>query len=129
MRRLILLAFAALAGCVPPPSRPAPYAGPAYQLVDVEKLATQSPGAFELPPLELRRACRAGQKVKIILEVPPGAPSRGYTGERPWMLLKEVRPGPRYVGQFNNELVVFSDLDPELPVEFGPEHIVEIWKE
>ena len=126
MRRFPTLVLIFLAACVPPPQQRQPFMGSAYQLVDVDKLAAATPGVFELPPLERRRACKVGDQAKIILEVTPGAPPREYTGERPWLNIIEVRPGPRYLGRLANELVVFTEIDANVPIDFGPEHIVEL---
>lgn len=126
MRRFLPAVLILASACVPPPQKRAPLMGPAYQLVDVDKLAAASPGAFELPPAERRRNLKVGDQAKIVLEVTPGSPPREYTGERPWMTVIEVREGPRYLGRFANELVVFSEIDASVPVDFGPEHVVEL---
>ena len=122
-RALLLAGLGLLAACGSEKS------GPVYVLADGEKRAAENPSTFEIPPREKRHACKAGDLVKIILELPPGAPPREKTGERPWMHIQEVRPGPRYVALFDNDLVVFTELDPKAPIEFGPEHIIQIWED
>ena len=126
MRRFLPVLLLLSAACVPAPAKRPPLMGSAYQLVDVEKLAAASPGAFELPAPERRRSCKVGDQAKIIMEVTPGAPPREYTGERPWLNIIEVREGPRYLGRLANELVVFTEIDANAPIDFGPEHIIEL---
>ena len=126
MRRFPTLILIFLGACMPAPQQRPPLMGAAYQLVDVDKLAAATPGVFELPPTERRRALKVGDQAKIILEVTPGSPPREYTGERPWLDIIEVRPGPRYLGRLANELVVFTEIDANVPIDFGPEHIVEV---
>jgi len=126
MRRFLPFLLIFPAACMPAPQQRPPLMGSAYQLVDVDKLAAASPGVFELPPAERRRALKVGDQAKIVLEVTPGSPPREYTGERPWLDIIEVREGPRYLGRLANELVVFTEIDAKVPIDFGPEHIVEV---
>ena len=122
----IVLLFAAVPGC---DSKPPPSAArtPPYVLVDGEKRAADHPATFEIPPREKRVACKVGDLVKVIPEVPPDAPPRSHSGERPRILLKEVLPGPRYLGALDNDPAVFKELKVGDPIEFGPEHIIQIW--
>jgi hypothetical protein len=102
---------------------------PLYVLVDAEQRAAENPQTFEIPSRQKRQACKPGDRVKIILEVPPGAPKRGHGGERPWLIIQEVRQGPRYLGKLDNDLVVFTELKNDEPIEFGPEHIIQLWED
>jgi hypothetical protein len=122
----VVLLLAAVSGCDSKQQTSVVRTSP-YVLVDGEKRAAESPATFEIPPREKRIACKAGDLVKVILEVPPGAPPRSHSGERPWVILKEVRPGPRYLGALDNDPAVFKELKVGDPIEFGPEHIIQIW--
>ena len=81
------------------------------------------------PPRPQRIACKVGALVKVILELPPGAPPRKSSGERPWLIITEVKPGPRYLGKLDNDLVVFTELGSDDRIDFGPEHIIQIQEE
>jgi len=121
LRALLILGL--LAGC---DSKPAPL----YVIADAEKRAAEHPATFEIPPREARQACKFGDIVKIILELPPGAPPRSAgTGERPWFKVRQVKPGPRYVGALDNVPAVFTELMLGDLIEFGPENIIQIWED
>ena len=124
---LPVLLLAAAGGCIvgPPSRRPSS----ACVIVNAEERAAQHPDTLEIPPREIRQGRRVGDTVKVILEVPAGAPARSHSAERPWFIIKEVREGPRYVGALANELVVFTELKMDDLVEFGPENIIAIWEE
>jgi hypothetical protein len=125
---LQFLALCVLSGCGRSAAAPA-RTTPGYVLVDAEERAVRNPATFELPSREKRRSRKAGDLVKVILGLPPGAPPREASGERPWFKVKEVKPGPRYVAALDNDTVVFIELKLGDLVEFGPEHIIQIWEE
>lgn len=100
-----------------------------YVLVDAEKRAAEFPTTFEIPDRGRRQARKPGNLVKLILEVPAGAPKRKQGGERPWVIIQEVMPGPRYKGKLDNDLLVFTELKSDELIEFGPEHIIQLWED
>lgn len=102
-----------------------------YVLVDAERRAAAHPTTFEIPSRARRTSCKVGDLVKVILEPPPGAPARQATGERPWLIIEEVIPGPQplYVGRLDNDLVVFTEVKGTERIVFGPEHIIQLWED
>jgi len=128
-RALALGFLVALAGGCDSHPRDGSTRAPVFVVINAERRAGEYPQTFEIPALERRRSCKAGDLAKVILEAPPGAPRRRPGGERPWLLIREVRPGPRYLGNLDNDLVVFPELKKDEPIEFGPEHIIQLWED
>lgn len=85
-------------------------------LINGEERSKQSAN-FHIPTREEREAIRVGAYVKIGWEVPDGP------GERMWVKVTEAKDG-RYKGLISNHPVVFTDLEYDQEVSFGPEHIL-----
>jgi hypothetical protein len=76
-----------------------------------------------MPPAEERQNCTLGQIVKLSFINQHDAPS-----ERMWVEIVELLADGQYRGRLRNT-PDFIKLDPIGEVEFGPEHILEIWPE
>lgn len=90
--------------------------------MDGEALNRRRPQTFHIPHLQERKSVRVGQNVKIGVQSPNDNP-----GERFWVIVRK-RLQDRYCGTVNNDLVYtdihgLKDTD---PIEFGPEHILDI---
>ena len=94
-----------------------------YHLQDGVKTAAEHPATFWMPPSEERENCVVGDCVKLILVNHNDAPS-----ERLWVDVVEVLGG-RYRGRLRHAVTFFIELDPYAEIEFGPEHIIQIWDE
>ena len=91
-----------------------------YTLVNAEEMNRKHPTTFHIEPRIDREALRVGDTVKMIFEYPSGG------GDRMWVRVSEVLPGPRFKGILDNE--AFFEGAPKLgdTVEFGPENITAI---
>ena len=91
---------------------------PIPRLADVEVLARRFPRTFQIPSRHDRETLRIGQLAKLIFG----------DRERMWVLVDRVDDVPRrcYRGLLQNVSVCFDHLDYETPIEFGPEHVIDI---
>lgn len=95
----------------------------ALHLVDVEERHRQHPETFEILPFEQRCAATVGDTVKLIWEEP-----LSDSGERLWVQVT-AKDGDRLTGFIDNDPVDLAGLlRADQVVEFGPEHISQIWE-
>jgi hypothetical protein len=90
-------------------------------LQDGEETAAEHPDTFWMPPAVERWNCTLGDLVQIIFRNRHNARS-----ERMWLEIVEILDR-RYRGRLRN-LPLFIELDPDVEVEFGPEHVIDIRK-
>lgn len=85
------------------------------------------PKTFEIPPRSQRESLRAGDLATLLFEVvhptgdDPGA-------ERMWVMVQQDIGG-RYVGTLDNVPQAITTIAADDPVEFGPEHVIQIWQD
>jgi hypothetical protein len=91
-------------------------------LANVEDRAVAAPGTFQIPARFKRASLHAGDLAKLVFVVP--SMSAPPNGERMWVKITAVEDG-RYRGLLSNKPVLIEDLQPDDPVEFGPEHVAD----
>jgi hypothetical protein len=93
-------------------------------LTDVEAVHREAPRTFSIPRSDQRRSLRPGDVVKLVFEA--DRPSdRGFTAERMWVEVREVRPDG-YVGELSNRPSFLAGLEPGARVTFGPQHVAAL---
>lgn len=92
-----------------------------YTLTDVEVMNRKHPSTFHIESRAEREALRVGDNVKLIFTY-----SSGH-GDRMWVKISEVLPGPRFKGILDND-AFFEGEAPKCgdTIEFGPENIAGI---
>lgn len=93
-------------------------------LKDVEAAHREAPRTFSIPRSDQRRSLRPGDVAKLVFEA--DRPSdRGFTAERMWVEVREVRPGG-YAGELSNHPSFLAGLEPGARVTFGPQHVAAL---
>lgn len=98
-----------------------------FRLADGEQIHAAYPEAFEIPPRSQRECLRPGDLAKLVFEVvQPSGDDPG--AERMWVIVQQ-EIGGRYVGTLDNEPQAITTIAADDPVEFGPEHVIQIWQD
>ncbi|MFL5540894.1 MAG: hypothetical protein ACJ8J0_18020, partial [Longimicrobiaceae bacterium] len=84
----------------------------------------EAPRTFSIPRSDQRTSLRPGDVVKLVFEADQPS-ERGFTAERMWVEVREVRPDG-YVGVLNNRPSFLADLQPGARVAFGPQHVAAL---
>lgn len=93
-----------------------------WQLEDGE---ARESATFEIPPRAVRRTLKVDQIVKLLFGFYPAVD--GCSGERMWVQVLEVKPGPLYVGVLANEPLYMGNLlKMGSQVVFEPKHVIGI---
>lgn len=92
-----------------------------WALASAETRALAS-ASFRIPPRDARESLRVGNLAKLIFI---DSPDDGV-GERMWVEIVIVEAA-RYQGLLRNTPVVTMDLDPSGLIDFGPEHVADIY--
>lgn len=98
-----------------------------FRLANGEQIHAAHPETFEIPPRSQRETLQPGDLAKLLFAVmePSGdEPS----AERMWVMVRQVIGG-RYVGSLDNEPRAITTIAADDPVEFGPEHVIQIWED
>jgi hypothetical protein len=93
-----------------------------WALANVEDRASSSPGTFQIPARFKRASLRVGDLAKLVFVFPSA--SGPPNGERMWVKITAVEAGC-YRGLLWNKPVLIEDLQPDDPIEFGPEHVAD----
>jgi hypothetical protein len=93
-------------------------------LQDAEAAHREAPRTFSIPRSDQRNGLRPGDRVKLVFEADRPSPS-GFTAERMWVEVREVRPGG-YVGELANHPAFLAGLRPGTMVEFGARHVAAL---
>jgi len=88
------------------------------ELINGEIMHARNPATFGIPERAARENLTPGDIAKIGL-------TEGKEGERFWCCIAERLPGNQYRGTIDNHLCFF-DLPHGAPIEFGPEHVLDI---
>jgi hypothetical protein len=72
-------------------------------LIDGEERNRNHPETFHIPPEALRHALSEGTYAKVGVEGRETPPFQ--QGEKFWTRIAEVRPGPLYIAEVDNDLV------------------------
>ncbi len=114
---------------------------PNYFLANCVVRNRDSNGSFEIPSESRRKGLHFGWQAKLAFELidendQHSGRNNGYSevmvskagncaGERMWLEVIDVMPGPRYLGRLVNQpIVVNAEFDDR--IDFGPEHICDI---
>lgn len=98
-----------------------------FRLANGEELHAEHPHTFEIPTRSRRESLVPGDLAKLVFKVvdpvgdEPGA-------ERMWVIVQQVMGG-RYVGTLDNDPYAITTIAADDPVEFGPEHVIQIWED
>ena len=98
-----------------------------YHLENGEEIHAQYPDTFGLPARSVRENLKVGDIVKMIFvlnDPDPGVPG----AERMWVTVS-ARQGANYVGELNNEPALVRGAKVGDFIEFGPEHVIDIYED
>ena len=98
-----------------------------YHLENGEKLHAEYPDTFGLPKRSARENLKVGDIVKLIFVLNDPDPSMPGA-ERMWVTVSAGR-GSNYVGELNNEPALVQGAKVGDFIEFGPEHVIDIYEE
>ena len=98
-----------------------------FRLGDAERRHEENPDSFGIPTRAERESVRPGDLVKLLFDFVEPAEDE-WTGERMWVEVNEVRGG-RYVGTLDNEPFMLTSVALGSQIEFGPEHIIDVWED
>jgi hypothetical protein len=88
-----------------------------YTLSNAEELSRENPLSFDIPPRAERGSLKEGDTVKLIFD----------ETERMWVTItKSTEAG--YIGVLVNIPSAIKTIAKDDEVEFGPEHIIDIWE-
>ncbi len=95
---------------------------PVYTLVNIEERAAARPGTFQIAPRLMRETLGRKFFAKLIFDyVGEEGP-----GERMWVEITSCNADGTYRGELTNMPIVSDALHLGAPIEFGPEHVVDI---
>lgn len=97
-----------------------------YTLDNGEEYHAAAPRTFQLPPRAERETIAPGQLVKLIFHF---ATDTEAFYERMWVIVKERTADGRYLGVLDNDPDCTEEIRSGIAVIFGPEHIIQIWRE
>lgn len=96
-----------------------------FYLKNAEKLHEAHPDTFEIPEREERDSLRVGDIAKLVFVLT--SPEEGDPGaERMWVKVTN-RQGANYVGELDNDPCALLGAEAGNFIEFGPEHIIDIY--
>jgi uncharacterized protein YegJ (DUF2314 family) len=96
-----------------------------YRLANAEALNSEHPDTFLIPSQPDRAALQPGDLVKLMFEV-VDALDDVSGAERMWVTVVAAT-GSEYVGSLDNEPATITTIDLGGRIEFGPQHVIEIW--
>ena len=95
-------------------------------LDDAEATAAEFPSTFFIPSRPEREAVTEGKLVKLVFRLE--TESEAFV-ERMWVIVKERKNDGSFLGILDNDPTCTEEIQSGLEVTFGPEHIIEIWKD
>ena len=95
-----------------------------YTLDDAEARNRETPDTFEIPSREARENLLPGEIVKLMFRI---SSETSETVERMWVRVDE-RVGGNYLGTLDNDPRTTREFTAGIPVNFGPEHIIAIYR-
>ena len=96
-----------------------------YTLDNGEDLHREFPETFHLPSHVERDALLPGELVKLIFRI---STKQELHVERMWVCVKS-RTENSYVGLLDNDPYCTTELQSGATVNFGPEHVIQIYKQ
>lgn len=96
-----------------------------YTLDDGEEINREAPETFWIPPRDERENLLPGELVKLIFRISLGEEQHV---ERMWVIVKE-RKANGYVGVLDNDPYCTTELRSGEPIEFRPEHVIQVYEE
>jgi len=93
-----------------------------YELDNGEEMHAAAPATFYLPSLEARLNLKPGDFVKLVFRIEHDS---GFDVERMWVKIECVTP-TGYQGLLDNDPYCTDELRAGAPVEFGPQHVIQI---
>jgi uncharacterized protein YegJ (DUF2314 family) len=96
-----------------------------YAIDNSEETAAEFPDTFYIPPRIERESVEEGTIVKLVFRFE--TESEAFV-ERMWVIVKERKKDGSFVGVLDNDPNCTDEIQSGLEVSFGPEHIIEIWK-
>lgn len=95
-----------------------------YTLDDAEARHQEAPDSFEIPSRESRENLLPGEIVKLMFRI---SSANSENVERMWVRV-DHRVGGNYLGTLDNDPRTTREFAAGIRVNFGPEHIIAIYR-
>lgn len=92
------------------------------RLINAEERSSQNPSSFKIPSKESRDSIKEGDIVKLIFT------NANNDAERMWVIVKEAK-NHKYKGTLDNDPTIIKNLHANDEINFGPEHIIDIYED